>query len=151
WERKQDSENIYSSDYILEIEKAKNEIKNPIGACLYANETPMLAPYRIQAGLYLKFIPGFENLINISVLDKEFINPNERHHLKSSFFYRYVMKQKENEKFKSIEQSQFDFINEFKIDFVVAQKNAVVSHAILHRQKKIITDSISKEMFILLN
>ena len=73
----------------------------------------MLAPYRIQTGLYLKFIPGFENLINISLLDKKYMNPREVHHLKSSLFYVYVMKQKAEGLFKSIEQSQMDFINEF--------------------------------------
>jgi hypothetical protein len=151
WERKQKSENIYSSDYILQIEKVKNQIKNPVGVCLYAKETPMLAPYRIQTGLYLKFIQGFENLVNISVLDREYENPLEKHQLKSSFFYFFVEKQKSDGKFKSIEQSQLDFINENKIDFVVAQKNSFVSPSIMQRAKSVIIDSKSQERFILLN
>jgi hypothetical protein len=150
YQRKQEKENIYSPGYIQEIEKIKGEIKNPVGVCLYNSDTRILAPYRIQAGLYLKFIPGFENTVNISLLDKEFENPREKHHLKSSFFYFYVMKQKESGAFKNISQTQVDFIMEFKIDYIVAQKN-FVSPAILEREKKVITDPESGEKFILLN
>jgi hypothetical protein len=85
------------------------------------------------------------------VLDREYKNPLEKHQLKSSFFYFYVMKQKTSGKFKSIEQSQLDFINEFKIDFVVAERNSFVSPSIMKREKSVIIDSKSQEKFILLN
>ena len=65
-------------------------------------------------------------------------------------FYLYVEKQKGAGNFKSIAQSQIDFIREFKINYLIVTKNVRLTPELQNIVKEEIVDSNTGERFILL-
>lgn len=70
--------------------------------------------------------------------------------VKASIFYQYVEDQKKGDKFRSIAQSQVDFIDDYGTKYVIVAKNAKMNPLIEERAKKVINDSKSGERFLIL-
>jgi hypothetical protein len=75
----------------------------------------------------------------------------ERSSLVNTPFWKYVEEQKLNGKFESIEKSQLQFIEEFKINYLICTKDVALSDLLKQKIKKVITDNKTGERFCFLN
>jgi hypothetical protein len=153
-------DNGYSEEYLIRVQNiAKEKVKNPVGVCLLAkSRIPVIAhtnTFLNIRGEYLKFSKEYYTTVNLSVLDIDtgYI-PRDlkkvQKLLSYSVFFNFVEEQKRNNLFISTEQSKIDFIEKYKIDFIIAEPGAEVSQDILRNAEEIIEDPLSKERFILL-
>jgi|GEM_PF-5540489 len=74
----------------------------------------------------------------------------DRHLMQLAAFYRFTENQKKDGTFRSIPQSQLDFIDTFKIDYLVISKDAVPDSILVARFDKVMEDPLSGEKFVLL-
>lgn len=132
----------YSEDYMLKVSKInipKNF--NPIGISIihqndYGDLSDTFSPIKGKS-LFLTYHSEFFHVISLSVFDipkkgKEGSLTREVEEKLSSslFFYSFVEEQKAKQKFLNIEQSQLDFIIKYKVDYLIASKNAKISSLI---------------------
>ena len=155
---------IYSLQYLNEISKAlKNSSINPVGVSLFDSQDYKPGTYNYYVnhlfsvntntsvlGAQLKVIKPYVNTLCISPHNIPKDHPLIKSALATSLFYQYVEKQKKAQKFKSISQSRLDFIDKFKIDYVIVTKFVTLSPVLQKRVDKVIKDPLSGERFILL-
>jgi len=154
------TDNGYSVEYLEKIQNiVQQKVKNPVGVCLLAKtRIPVIAhtnTFLNIRGEYLKFSPNFYTTVNLSVLDIDTsyapLDLKKVQKLLSySVFFNFVEEQKNSLLFSSIEQSKIDFIEKYKIDFIIAEQGAEINEKLLENAKEIIEDPVSKEKFILL-
>lgn len=68
----------------------------------------------------------------------------------SSPFFQYVEKQKQKGIFKNIAQSRLDFIDEFKINYLICTNEVKLDSTLVKKIKQEIKDEKTGERFILL-
>jgi hypothetical protein len=150
----------FSSAYINSIKSIITyNPMNPVGIFIkaksdYLNVYYDKNPNFSTLGNYLKFIkPGF-NTVSLSVFDTpmDTVNPiyNKRdiQTIESSVFFKFVDKEKQSGKFKTIQQSQVDFIKAYHIKYCILSKNAVVSENMKEIISRTFTDGNSGERFV---
>ena len=86
-------------------------------------------------------IPSSENIVR-----KGF----EYNILKNTPFYSFVISQKNNNEFKSLEESQYAYLKKFKITFLEIEKNTKIPENIIHLVDTIIVNEYSKDKFVVL-
>jgi hypothetical protein len=64
---------------------------------------------------------------------------------------KFINDQKQNNKFINTNASIIDFIKEYKIQYLVVEKDATISDSICPYIQKTIEDNFSKERFVVLN
>lgn len=62
-------------------------------------------------------------------------------------FYMFVEEQKKNKIFKSIEQSQLDFINKYRINYLIVSKDVILPELLINRIKSSVVDVNTGERF----
>ncbi len=156
----EEKNNPYSEKYLTELSQIKlPENSNRSGAFLKGKgDYHNLGSKSLGAdlGFYLSFMPQFQTTIDISVFEIDSWHPlpqlaeMEKSSVENSIFYLYVQKQKDKNKFVSIEQSQQDFINEFNIKYILVSPHAEMPEFLNKIIKIVIEDEKSKQKFILL-
>lgn len=150
--------NKYSKGYCTKvIEKTqKNEIL--LCACLYSDsdyeKNNFAWIYRAKPGLLIQYSYGYRDLININsyrVFEKADSMPSyDKYYLENSELFLFVKHQKETGLFRSYEESQIDFIKEYNIKYLFANKDVQLSASLKKMVQEEITDSKSGERFYLL-
>ncbi len=156
----------YSGEYLLKVrETFINSHINKIGACLINyNKIPLKSmhfsnPIKYNLGDYLSLFSNNSSTISINSNDinmKKIRDINLmtffmlEDELYTTLFYNYVNNQQAKNTYKSIEQSQIDFLDDYKMDFIIIQKGATVSDLIKNKIKTVIEDPKSGEKFCLL-
>jgi hypothetical protein len=74
----------------------------------------------------------------------------ERQLIENTSFYRFVQKQKLTGRFRSIAQSQVDFIAFCKMDYLIVSQRAKLSSLLQPKVAKLIVDPVSGEKFYVL-
>jgi len=77
-------------------------------------------------------------------------NKRREKYLSLGIFYQFVQQQKKENQFLSVEQSQIDFINKYKISYIIASPEAEVPGLLQEKVKREITDSETGDRFIIL-
>jgi len=150
----------YSASYITGIKAfAETNNKNPIGVYIKGKDDYQLLfdknPAFGALGDYLKIIKSNYNTISLSVFDIPLDSLNqidfnrEQVFITSSACWKFVNAQKESGSFKSISQSQIDFIRTYHIQYGIISKNGIISPEMNIIASKTITDSISGERFVI--
>jgi hypothetical protein len=143
---------IINKEYIDKIEISK--VKNKIG--VYFNTNTYSPLHKPQVSYQLLYEHNGLDVISVGHLSTE-LNLNNRYYeydknaLESSTFFNYVKKQKNNNRYKSIEESQVDFINENKIEFGIIDKESEVGNLIKSKIVKEIKDNITGDTFVIFN
>jgi len=165
---KYDSNSGHSINYIQDLTKVfdSSEIGN-LGAGIkgeedFANEQYGFVTYNTIRGDYLFLLNN--NWITLSISDyseatirpdsglaNKLYNRRREKYLSLGIFYQFVQKQKKANQFQSIEQSQVDFINKYKITYLVVSPIAKLSGLLQQKIKREIVDSESGDRFIILN
>lgn len=151
--------NIYSDEYLLEISSSKNE-NNQLGVFFRSQPdservTGRNSQIEMRIGGYTDFFPQFSQTVDLSLIEMTNWDVGrwgelEQAIVKTSTFYQYVEDQKRKNKYKSIAQSQVDFIDDHGIKYVIVSKNAKMNPLIEERAIKVISDSKSGERFLIL-
>jgi hypothetical protein len=131
--------------------------KNPTGAFMlsqadYHNVFARNPIFNISAG-HLAYYNSNAYTYSLSVYDTPISDDRpetDKHLMQLAAFYRFTESQKKSGDFKSIAQSQLDFIDSFKIDYLVLSKDAVPDSLIIARFEKVAVDPLSGEKFVLL-
>jgi len=154
---------IYSDRYVLTIkELLETSVKNPVGGFIKKIDPKSEAghawnnddfPFIYNLGIYLNILKN--NHTTISISDFQPLVSSKRFNEVSSFtttgvFYQFVEKQKMQHSFKSIERSQVEFIDKYKLDYIIVAQDVDISKYLKPRIKYQIFDSLSKESFIVL-
>jgi len=116
----------------------------------FESEIPSnLTPYVSLMPQYLPcvYLGGFENFIPDSTNK---VAGSENNNFRYSLFYQFMESQKNENIFLNIEQSQSEFIDKYGIKYLIVLENTNISSKIANKVDKIITDSKSKQKFILL-
>ena len=158
WEARGPDKEMYSSNYIDSIKQvisAKNI--NPIGIYMkgkndyvtFFNKNPIYS-----LGDYLKLMQPNFNTVSISVFETpidsadEVTKIREEQLVQSSVFYKFVDKQKTSGNYRSVQQSQVDFIKTFHIEYGIISKNAAISDTLKTVVARTFTDNVSGEKFV---
>ena len=149
----------YSEKFLMEISSETQNVPK-LGVFLTgSNENSLFyweVPESSSVGSYLSFIRQDLYTVNLSVFD-HLADPatakvnEETPMVKSASFYRFVEKQKRNNQFSNLPQSQLEYIKQNKVSYITATKSAKVPFTIQPLIKKEISDEISGERFIILN
>lgn len=148
----------YSAAYLQKIQKlAKGATLSSMGGVLKASEDYSSSfskiTYAYTGAYYLLYFEGEISCLSLSDYNIPIDPKNERNNLvnrNSGYFFQYVENQKALGTFDSIEQSQIDFIQKHKINFLVCSKNVTISPQLTLLIKEKIIDSLSGEQFYLL-
>ena len=152
------NENNYQANYIKSTIESIID-KNTNGVFLYSKQNYNSYFKKISnyytPGLYLAYLSSKYQPISLSVFDIPLDKNNvlydaEKNLVETSIFYRYVLTQKQNNKFVNIEQSQIDFINEYNIQYLITTKDVVLSNQLNQLINKKFVDSKSGERFYIL-
>ena len=73
----------------------------------------------------------------------------EKNSIESSTFYNYVKNQKDKNTFKTIDQSQLDFIEDNKIEFGIVAKGSSISELLKSKVTKEIKDNVTGDTLIM--
>jgi hypothetical protein len=87
---------------------------------------------------------------NIRLSEDPFTRQAQLEGMHDTPFYVFVENQKAQKRFSSIEQSQVDFIREYKINYLIVTKDVVLPETLQTLIDKVITDKLTGERFILL-
>ncbi len=159
-------EELYSTTYLEKISQlpAPPTQRQQFGAFLYGKE---FYPHNLYSkgsrynvpATYLAVLPQFYTVINIEIFDIP-TSPQPIHQLfesrslANSEFYQFVAKQKRNQQFVSIGQSQVDCILHYQLGFLVLSKQAMIrpelQKFIQKNSKMTIADEKSGEQFVVL-
>jgi len=150
---------IYSPEYLQTVKEKLLTLNNQGG-----HLTVFKGPYdnfrtKFHVYSYRPYLALIKNNVNITLLqstdsikhwDYPFYRPQEKIIESMQFFNRYIEKQKSTSKFKSEAESRIDYIKDNNLQFVIADKGAVVDSLLLSITDTIITDKKSEERFIIL-
>ena len=104
-------------------------------------------------GYYLQYMRDGYTTISMSDFEIPINKGNERNNIKdiqSGAFYQFVARQKKDGSFLSLAQSQFDFVRDHQINFVILSANAELPSIFEPEIEQVIEDSVSGERFLLL-
>ncbi len=147
----------YSDTYFHKINTIKEPLKK--GAMLltpdqiYNNFTNN--PFYYGSSLYLNYIrPGYQ-LTSFSVYsipggEKEIDKLCQNNFLRGSPFIQFINEKKNKGDFRSMVQSQLDYIDKYHLTFIVISKDVEPDSLIRTRMKEEIKDSLSGEKFWIL-
>jgi len=148
-----------TEEYIEKTQEILSERKNKVGVLLtnsknYNSELIVNLDFATYAN-HLALSSSKFHLLPISIFDipldtTEARFQQNRATVINTSFYRFTTKQKQSNTFKSIEQSQIDFIKKHKIEYVIATANTQLSPLLKEKVKKEIIDKNTGERFILL-
>jgi hypothetical protein len=149
-----------STAYLAQIGREIKKIANPIGAYMKAEKeykTIFSKSHMVDIKGYnlAMFNPQY-HLISLSIfvtpLDKKSrYYAVEKAMQETAPFFKFVQNQQKNKKFATIEQSQIDFLEQFKINYLILSPLAQPSHLLKQKIKKEIQDPVSGEIFALLH
>lgn len=148
----------YSIEYLQKIDSiVQNGQISAIGAAIkgpedYQSEySKMVAGYTL--GYYLQYMKNGHSTVSLSDFEVP-INPNDRRNnlkdIQSGAFYQFVIRQKDNGMFKSVEQSQLDFLRKNHINFLIVSANGEIPEILAKYINQEFRDSLSGERFFLL-
>ena len=148
----------YSENYTEQIKTQTKDYPFLLAAGLFSknnyNEINFAWVFRKSPGNIIRLSHGYRDVINInSFLANNSSYPMDnfdKFYLENSEFTLFINEQKGNKQFISYEQSQIDFLDKFKIKFVFANKDAVMSELLKNKIDKEIVDSKSGERFYIL-
>jgi hypothetical protein len=153
--------NIYSKEYLTEIAALKpTDLQGKFGGFIYGKDFyqddlfSKVVRHQLPAG-YLAVMPQFYTIVNLEVFDipkssKLEHKIFETRFQKNSEFYQFVEKQKYQEQFSTITQSQIDFIRKNQLGFLVISKNVALPIEIQKLIYREIRDEKSGEKFLVL-
>ncbi|MBL7892794.1 MAG: hypothetical protein JNL63_09190 [Bacteroidia bacterium] len=151
----------HDEKYISNIISLNNSKQsNPIGCFLKAPEeyTTVWSKYTAedQTGDYLTLMKGYKGVVclnphEIPLSKNPLDTALESSFIKTSVFYIFVDKQKKGNTFISMTESQLNFIDRFKINFIVLSKQAKLPPILANRIDTMIEDSRTGERFALLH
>lgn len=149
-----------SNVYLEEIYKESNNLSLR-GAFIYTSEDYKATQFGYvsnfsKPGNYLIYSKKTTFPLSISphnyiLSEDKMLAAIERSSLVNTPFWKYVEEQKLNGKFESIEKSQLQFIEEFKINYLICTKDVALSDLLKQKIKKVITDNKTGERFCFLN
>jgi cytochrome c-type biogenesis protein CcmH/NrfF len=154
--------NIYTNAYLTELAALKpTELQGKFGGFIYGKDFyqddlfSKVIRHHLPAG-YLAVMPQFYTLVNLEVFDipkssKPEYNIFETRFQKNSEFYQFVEKQKHQQQFSTITQSQIDFICQNQLGFLIISKNVELPTEIQKLIYREIKDGKSGEKFLILN
>ncbi len=152
-------EEWFSPDFLFKIKEVLNSRHfNAVGVSIvgaadraWASGAYKNTPMMFRTGDYLAVMKPRFTTLPISDLDVYQVVLGEyREGFSDSPFYRFVEKQKGEEKFVSVDQSQIDFIDLHFIEYVTVAKNGRISELLAQRIEQTITDERSGEKFLIL-
>ena len=133
---------------------------SPIGAFIYSKEDYTNKAFSYISnfatpGYYLAIAQAKTFPVSLSVFDFEFSKINyekayQEDLIYSSPFNKYVEREKQKGTFTSIPKSQFDFLQEYKVNYLIITKNVVLDSLLSSKIEKKITDENTGEIFLLL-
>lgn len=108
-------------------------------------------------GMYIPFYFN-ESLMPVSISDFNYRSDDRyifnkvilTQLLQGGIFYRFVQQQRRENRFRNIEQSQFDFTKKFNIDFAVISKNTILPALLQQQVISAISDSATGDRFVVL-
>lgn len=151
----------YSDEYLQQVKQLFGENKNlnPVGSCILGpkdlNYYYAYSPFYYTLGLYLPYLRNDTFVFSLS----EFYTPipagaeqakRARDLTAAGAFYQFVMQQKAEKTFVSIPQSQVNFIEKHKIQYVIISPDAPENPLLEQKIKKSITDSATGERLVIL-
>ncbi len=145
----QKKENIYSNKYLRDVKNKLDEIKNPLGICIYTDSIGNNgSAVHNTLGAYMKVMKPYFNTVNAGtlLLKSSTKNITTLNRLEMSVFVQYAKKRK-NENFDDIFIS---FVKEYKIEYLIYTGNQIISDKIKALFKEQITDKNTGEVFALL-
>ena len=152
---------IYSYQYLNKISAIKSfELQGKFGGFIYGQDFyaddlfSKVIRHQLPAG-YLAMLPQFYTVVNLEVFNIPKSNKPthkifDNHFIQNSEFYQFVTQQKRVNLFKSITQSQADFIVEKQLGFLIISKNISLAPEIQQLIKSEIKDSESGERFLII-
>jgi hypothetical protein len=149
-------------DFVLKVAKAVEQ-KNRLGAFILNPEFYLNNKmnsfhkfyYVYNPALFLSYFDTKYHAISLSIFDTKYDSTSyffqtEKLLVENSEFYQFVETQKKNHQFKSILQSQLDFIKKYHIEWLVTDSETILPDEI----KKLVVQEFSSEdriKFYLLN
>lgn len=155
--------NTYSNEYLKNVFAAINPL-NKIGG-YYSHFRTLkdgegyghLDIYTTQYGnrTYLASMWNNANLVHLNIHDMKFsgdekVRMFEENCIRVSFFERFIKTQKQEKTFENLSWSRWDFIKKYKLQFLFAEKNAIIDSIVLKNVNQIITDNKSGEKLLIL-
>lgn len=151
-------ERIFAEDYFTAVANEAGKL-NGLGVYIkdeqeYDSFFAKCPEFAILGG-YLSFLSSDFHAVNISAFDIP-LNPKDQMYevekklIAISPFVQFTAKQKLEGTFKSVAQSQLDFIDAFHVDYLVISKLASLPVLLESRILKTIVDAKSGERFIVL-
>jgi hypothetical protein len=153
YQKNRDSAVLY--DFKLKTKEAI-ENKNKIGICISNpayKTTYTIDPRICQYCNFLKQVgEGFwVNQINIPLNTEEMEFKERATAVRQSPFYKYAQALKKENKFTTSEDAAIKFINQYKVDFCVVEKGAIVPEKINSCVRNKITDPYSGTTLLFFN
>jgi len=150
-------------DFVLKVAKAVEQ-KNRIGAFIFSPEYYLNNMNNFFSKVYFVYPPAsflsyFDTQyhpISLSIFDTKYDSTSkffqtEKLLMENSEFYQFVETQKKNNQFKSILQSQVDFIKKYNIQWLVTDKDARLPSEIEEIVTEKFTSDIQKYNFYILD
>jgi hypothetical protein len=149
-------EDPVSKDFLAKADKMLANVNNPIGGFINNKElenTYNADPRTCYACNFLKGLDKdyyWANNINVPESLESLKYPERTQAIKLSPFYRFIQYLKNNGTYKSYQDAQIQFINEYKVAFVILEKGATIPIDIANRSKQILQDSLTGHRLLLL-
>jgi len=150
-------------DFVLKVAKAVEQ-KNRLGAFIFSPEYYLNNINNFFSKIYFVYPPAsflsyFDTQyhpISLSIFDTKYDSTSkffqtEKLLMENSEFYQFVETQKKNNQFKSILQSQVDFIKKYNIQWLVTDKDARLPSEIEEIVTEKFTSDIQKYNFYILD
>lgn len=150
--------NPHSTNYLKKIqEKVDNEQIKGFGGCLMDNELleKSFYPYQvslhfIKLGDYLYLMTNQAFVVSMHDLNKEDLENSKVAVTEALPFYQFAAQQKKADTFQNIPQSQVDFIQKYKLRFLILSNKYALDAVFEPLIQETITDESSGERFIVL-
>jgi hypothetical protein len=151
----------YSDAYLTQVKRLleSHPQLNPVGSCILGPKDMdyfyAYSPLHYTLGFYLPYMSN--NVFVYSMSEYNTVFPKDPQLLKhaqqataTGIFYKFVEQQKKDNAFVSVAQSQLDFIDKYKIGYVIISPNAPKNALLEQRFRQVITDPNTGERFALL-
>ena len=153
-----------SDDYLNKVCNSLNNINKEIilGGIIYSKEEISHITQRRDKAFHIYPLAHYTNFAlktvdvqNLSIYDapplKDTFKENRfKHLIEITPFYQFVEKQKSNNRYSNIQNSQLDFIKKNSLSFIVVRKNAKIPNNIKPDIQEVILDSMSGDQFVIL-
>ncbi|MEP7170694.1 MAG: hypothetical protein ABI855_15090, partial [Bacteroidota bacterium] len=157
--QKKINDNLFSEDFLKEIQKTNlNKEEKLAGATLIKGSRYYETEAALSANItpYMALMPQYLPYVYMNTFEK--FSAEEGQHIintgnsaaKNYVFYQFMETEKKENTFVNVEQSQSDFIEKYGIRYLIVLDTIGISKKIADKIDKIITDSKSKQKFILL-